>query len=147
MGSNILGYLAMEALIFPPLSISSLTSRRMALENFVSASVLNDVKRFCQMDLQLVAGGHLLKKVDLYLKRYFGPANLFFFLLPLPLDFQNSQTPVYCIAFKGLQTRTVRNPFSDFVFARVESRGIGIRAWLFFVDQPARDGRFESLIK
>ena len=61
----------------------------MVLERFVRAGVLHDVKRFCQMDLQLVAGGHLLKEVDLYLKRYLGPADLFFFLLPFPLDFEN----------------------------------------------------------
>ena len=89
MGSNILGYLAIEALIFPPLSISSLTSRRMPLNVLLGASVLHDVECFCQMDLQLVAGGHLLKEVDLYLKRDPDPVQLFFFLLPLPLDFEN----------------------------------------------------------
>jgi hypothetical protein len=41
------------------------------------------------MDLQLVAGGHLLKEVDLYLKGYVCPADLFFVLLPLPLDTEN----------------------------------------------------------
>src|SRR6202035_616144 len=88
------------------------------LERFVGAGVLNDVKRFCQMDLQLVAGGHLLKEVDLYLKRYLGPVDLCFFFLPLPLDFENGQTAIYCLVLKSLQTRAISDPFGDFVFAR-----------------------------
>src|SRR6185369_2035451 len=86
-------------------------------ENLVGAGVLHNVKRFCQMDLQLVAGGHLLKEVDLHLQRYLCPADLFFFLLPLAFDFENSQPPVYGIVFKRLQSWAISNSFGDFVFA------------------------------